>query len=76
MSTVSDVIHGYYAAYRSKDRAAIEALVSDEFTFSSGRPSSGPGSMTRPMDKAGSTTQTIFSLTVQAGNGLTRCLSA
>jgi ketosteroid isomerase-like protein len=30
-----DVIRGYYAAYQSKDRAAIEALVSADFTFTS-----------------------------------------
>ena len=35
MSKVSDIVRGYYAAYEAKDRAAIEALVDDEFSFTS-----------------------------------------
>jgi ketosteroid isomerase-like protein len=35
MTKVSDVVRGYYAAYEQKDRPAIEALVGDDFTFSS-----------------------------------------
>lgn len=35
MSTVSDIVRQYYAAYETKDRAAIEAVVSDDFTFTS-----------------------------------------
>jgi len=33
--TVSDLVRRYFATYESKDRNAIEALLSDDFTFSS-----------------------------------------
>jgi ketosteroid isomerase-like protein len=32
---VSDLIRKYYAAYEQKDRKAIEALLADDFTFTS-----------------------------------------
>jgi ketosteroid isomerase-like protein len=32
---VSDLVRWYFAAYESKDRKAIEELLSDDFTFSS-----------------------------------------
>ena len=35
MSEVSDIVRAYYAAYQAKDRSAIEALVGDDFSFSS-----------------------------------------
>lgn len=34
-STISDLVRKCYAAYESKDRKAIEELLSDDFTFSS-----------------------------------------
>jgi ketosteroid isomerase-like protein len=35
MSSVADLIHRYFAAYESKDRKSLEALLRDDFTFSS-----------------------------------------
>ncbi len=35
MNTISDLVRKCFAAYESKDRGAIEALLSDDFTFSS-----------------------------------------
>ena len=32
---VSDLVRKYYAAYEAKDRNVIEALLSDEFSFTS-----------------------------------------
>jgi hypothetical protein len=31
----ADIIRAYFAAYESKDRAALEQLLGDDFTFSS-----------------------------------------
>jgi uncharacterized protein (TIGR02246 family) len=35
MKTVSELVREYFAAYESKDRKALEGLLSDNFTFSS-----------------------------------------
>ncbi|MBC8125955.1 MAG: nuclear transport factor 2 family protein [Gloeobacteraceae cyanobacterium ES-bin-144] len=35
MNNISDLVRKCFAAYQSKDRGAIEALLSDDFTFSS-----------------------------------------
>ena len=35
MATIPDLVRGCYAAYETKDRAALEPLLSDDFTFSS-----------------------------------------
>jgi ketosteroid isomerase-like protein len=34
-STVEDLIRGYYRAYETDDRAAVEAFLSPDFTFTS-----------------------------------------
>ena len=34
-TNVSDLVRRYFAAYEAKDRAAIAALLSDDFTFTS-----------------------------------------
>jgi ketosteroid isomerase-like protein len=34
-TNVSDLVRRYFAAYETKDRAAIAALLSDDFTFTS-----------------------------------------
>ncbi len=35
MKTISQLIHSCFAAYETKDRAALEGLLADDFTFSS-----------------------------------------
>jgi ketosteroid isomerase-like protein len=35
ITNVSDLVRRYFAAYETKDRAAIAALLSDDFTFTS-----------------------------------------
>jgi ketosteroid isomerase-like protein len=36
-SSISDLIRQYFSAYESKNRRVLEALLSDDFTFSSPR---------------------------------------